>query len=65
MTAPDARLGQRIPPSLARRLKLTAAVSGTTMRALLVAALERQLPTDDELAALMKGTGNDDADRRN
>jgi hypothetical protein len=62
MTDPDARLGQRIPPPLARRLRLAAAVRGTSMRALLVQALDRALPTAAELADQMRGAGDGDSD---
>jgi len=54
-----ARLATRITAETRRRLRLAAAVAGMSISATLTEVLDRALPTDAELAEVLRGDGTD------
>ena len=61
MTTTRPRLVTRITPALDRRLRTPAAVSGRHITSVLEAALDKGLPTADELAEeIRQGGATDD-----
>jgi hypothetical protein len=54
----DARLATRITADVRRRLKLAAAVAGTSISATLTEVLDEALPTQAELADRLQRAGS-------
>ena len=54
------RVALRLPPAMARRLRLVAALRGRSANDVLTELCGRELPTEDELAAQLRTGGTDD-----